>query len=168
MEREVAIKSFLAFSIRIIPYPLRNPVLEYYTPWPVTRSAMHRNHAFAWFRAEVLGGSMSFVHKKHLAECYLWTITTNILNSPFSSFLNSLYQFFRKSSLQKKCTDLLEPVHISRKCYLYNFSQQSFVITLVCPTRISFRSGTGTSLQVWWKTKPSFSCTRFDFWFPSK
>ena len=39
------------------------------------RSAMHRNHAFAWFRAAILGFSVNFVHKKHLAECYQWTVT---------------------------------------------------------------------------------------------
>ena len=45
------------------------------TEWPVTRFAMHRNHAFAWFRAEILRFSVNFVHKKHLAERYQWIVT---------------------------------------------------------------------------------------------
>ena len=47
-----------------------------FTPFTVTRFAMHRNHAFAWFRAAILGFSVNFVHKKRLAECYQWTVTT--------------------------------------------------------------------------------------------
>ena len=34
-----------------------------------------QNHAFAWFHATILGDSVNFVHKKHLAERYQWTVT---------------------------------------------------------------------------------------------
>ena len=36
---------------------------------------MHRNHAYAWFRAVCLGFSVTFDHKKHLARHWLWTVT---------------------------------------------------------------------------------------------
>ena len=48
----------------------------------VTVHSVHSNalrdaqkSCFAWFRAATLGFSVNFVHKKHLAECYQWTVT---------------------------------------------------------------------------------------------
>ena len=40
-----------------------------FTPFTVTRFAMHRNHALHDF-APQLSGSVNFVHKNNLAECY--------------------------------------------------------------------------------------------------
>ena len=60
-----------------------------FTPFTVTRFAMHRNHAFAWFRAAILGFSVNFVHKKRLAERYQWTVTSrcHFLITPDTTFL---------------------------------------------------------------------------------
>ena len=60
-----------------------------FTPFTVTRFAMHRNHAFAWFRAVILGFSVNFVHKKRLAERYQWTVTSrcHFLITPDTTFL---------------------------------------------------------------------------------
>ena len=54
--------------MQIVTYILQNGLL--FTPFTVTRFAMHRNQAFARFRAALLGFSVNFVHKKHLAERY--------------------------------------------------------------------------------------------------
>ena len=49
--------------------------------WKVTVHSVPSNtlrdaqkSCFAWFRAAILGFSVNFVHKKHLAEYYLWTV----------------------------------------------------------------------------------------------
>ena len=62
-----------------------------FTSWPATRSAMHRNHAFAWFRAEILGFSVTCGHKKHLAEYYQWTVTAQSVMYSIIIHLHAYY-----------------------------------------------------------------------------
>ena len=77
-----------------------------FTPFTVTRFAMHRNQAFAWFRAALLGFSVNFVHKKHLAERYQWTVTERVTVSGHFLFreISSMIVVFMSSSYRRICT----------------------------------------------------------------
>ena len=78
---------FVVNNLPVVCYCLLVTFRLLFTPWPVTRFAMHRktNLLVTSTRSSVccanliLGFSVNFVHKKHLAEYCQWTVTQTLL-----------------------------------------------------------------------------------------
>ena len=103
----------------------------------VTVDSVHSNtlrdaqkSCFAWFRAATLGFSVNFVHKKHLAEYYQWTVTLNWKYYKLS--WRTLYIFSEGvcKILSAKCT-----LHLAACFDNLNFF---FILRSVCHTFVIF------------------------------